>query len=77
MRPPTMPSRRLDDRIREICAQLTAVGRDPTSTDEQVQLLLQHLMTAIHQKMERLRIIANNKLLQGVDADKSERRLDR
>jgi hypothetical protein len=72
-----MHSRRLDDRIRDICAQLTAVGRDPGSTDAEVEVLLQELLRAIHHKMERLRIIARNKLLQGADADNTERRLHR
>ena len=66
-----MPTRRLDDRIREICAQISAVGRDPHSTDEEVEILLQK---AIHQKVQRVRIIATNKLLQGNDADKQDRR---
>jgi hypothetical protein len=69
-----MPSRRLDDRIREICAQIAAVGRDPRSTDQEVEILLQKLQEAIHQKVQRVRIIASNKLLQGNDADKQDRR---
>ncbi len=69
-----MPSRRLDDRIREICAQISAVGGDARSTDEEVEILLQKLLQAIHQKVERVRIIATNKLLQGNDADKQDRR---
>jgi 2',3'-cyclic-nucleotide 2'-phosphodiesterase (5'-nucleotidase family) len=69
-----MPTRRLDDRIREICAQISAVGRDPHSTDQEVEILLQKLQEAIHQKVQRVRIIASNKLLQGNDADKQDRR---
>ena len=69
-----MPTRRLDDRIREICAQISAVGRDPESSDQQVETLLQQLLEAIHQKVGRVRIIATNKLLQGNDADKQDRR---
>jgi hypothetical protein len=69
-----MPTRRLDDRIREICAQISAVGRDPDSTDQEVEILLQKLLSAIHKKVERMRIIATNKLLQGNDADKQDRR---
>ena len=69
-----MPTRRLDDRIREICAQISAVGRDPHTTDQEVEILLQKLLDAIHQKVERMRIIATNKLLQGNDADKQDRR---
>ena len=69
-----MPTRRLDDRIREICAQISAVGRDPQTTDQEVEILLQKLLDAIHQKVGRMRIIATNKLLQGNDADKQDRR---
>jgi hypothetical protein len=69
-----MPTRRLDDRIREICAQISAVGRDPHSTDKEVEILLRKLLQAIHQKVVRMRIIAGNKLLHGNDADKQDRR---
>lgn len=69
-----MPTRRLDDRIREICTQISAVGCDPHSTDQEVEILLQKLLEAIHRKVERMRIIASNKLLQGTDADKQDRR---
>lgn len=72
-----MHSRRLDDRIRDICGKVTAVGRNSASADEEVEALLQDLLRAIHHKMERLRIIARNKLLQGADADNTERRLHR
>jgi hypothetical protein len=69
-----MHTRRLDDRIREICAQISAVGRDPQTTDQEVEILLQKLLDAIHQKVGRMRIIATNKLLHGNDADKQDRR---
>lgn len=68
------PTRRLDDRIREICAQIAAAGRDPGSTDQEVETLLQKLLDAIHRKVERMRTIAVNKLLQGNDANKEDRR---
>jgi hypothetical protein len=68
-----MPTRRLDDRIREICGQISAVGRDPHSTDQEVEILLKKLQEAIHEKVQRVRIIATNKLLQGNDADKQDR----
>lgn len=69
-----IPTRRLDDRIREICARIAVAGRDPSTTDQEVEALLQKLMDAIHRKVERMRIIAVNKLLQGNDADKQDRR---
>jgi exonuclease VII large subunit len=70
-----MPTRRLDDRIRSLCAEIAAVGRDPDVTNEDVAALLQDLLKAVRQKVERVRIIAANKLLQGKDADKSDRRV--
>jgi hypothetical protein len=69
-----MPTRRLDDRIRHLCAQISEAGRDPDATDEQVEALLNDLLAAIHQKVARLRLIAANKLLQREDADKQDRR---
>ena len=69
-----MPTRRLDDRIRSLCAQIAAVARDREVSEEEVSTLLQELLTAIHQKVNRVRIIAANKLLQGKDADKQDRR---
>ena len=39
-----------------------------------MEILLQKLQEAIHQKVQRVRIIATNKLLQGNDADKQDRR---
>lgn len=68
-----MPSRRLDDRIRQLCTRIAAAGAGGSSTQE-VGLLLQELRTAIRQKVQRVRIIAANKLLHGKDADKGERR---
>ena len=69
-----MPRRRLDDRIRYLCAQIAAAARNPEITEEEVASLLRDLLAAIHQKVNRVRIIASNKLLQGKDADKQDRR---
>ncbi len=69
-----MPTRRLDDRIRQLCNQIAASGSNPAATDQDVETLLQELLKAIHQKVERLRRIAANKLLQGRDADRKDRR---
>lgn len=70
-----MPTRRLDDRIRDLCAQIAGAARDHNITDEEASALLQDLRAAIRQKVERVRIIAANKLLKGKDADKSDRRI--
>jgi hypothetical protein len=70
-----MPTRRLDDRIRQVCAAIAAAGRDPYTADGEVEYLLQDLLDAIHKKVERMRIIAANKLLQGNDANKTDRRM--
>jgi hypothetical protein len=69
-----MLARRLDDRIRHICAQIAAAGRDPLSTDKEVEALLQELLAVIHKKVERLRLIATRKLLQAEGADNQDRR---
>lgn len=70
-----MYNRRLDDRIRQICGRIAAAGRNPQTQDGEVEDLLQELLEAIHQKVQRVRIIAVNKLLQGKDADTHERRM--
>lgn len=72
-----MPERRLDDRIREICGRIAAVAHNPAVKNEEVEAILQDLRAAIHKKVERVRIIATNKLLQGQDADKVDRRINR
>lgn len=54
-----MHSRRLDDRIRHLCAQVTE------ASNGELEAILQELMGAIHEKMERLRCIAANQLLAG------------
>jgi uncharacterized coiled-coil protein SlyX len=46
-------SRRLDDRIRELCAKV-ATSKD----SEEVNLILPELQTAIHQAIQRLRLRA-------------------
>jgi len=69
-----MPTRRLDDRIRDLCAEIALAGRDPHTTYEQMEALLSDLRAAIQEKVARVRRIAANKLLQGEDADKEDRR---
>ncbi len=54
-----MPARRLDDRIRYLSTQL--VGAD----DGEIEAILQELLTAIHEKLERLRARAANRFLFG------------
>jgi hypothetical protein len=53
-----VPSRRLDDRIRELC---TAITRTP---DAEVEPLLRELQSAIREKIEAVRKIASEQLLQ-------------
>jgi hypothetical protein len=55
----SMHSRRLDDRIRYLCAQVTE------ASNGELEAILQELMGAIHEKMERLRCLAANQLLAG------------
>lgn len=62
-----MPTRRLDDRIRKLCAEIakTPTGRGPLSP--KIEATLQELLTAIHEKTERIRTLAAKKLLQTTD----------
>ena len=63
----TMPTRRLDDRIRKLCAEIakTPTGSGPISP--KVEATLQELLAAIHEKTERVRNLAARKLLQTKD----------
>ena len=54
-----MHTRRLDDRIRHLCAQVTK------ASNEEMENILQELLSAIHEKIERLRSLAANQLLVG------------
>jgi hypothetical protein len=72
-----MPTRRLDDRIRLLCAEIakTPAGSGPLSPE--VDATLQELLAAIHEKIERLRKLAARKLLKITDEnteDAKERR---
>ena len=62
-----MPKRRLDDRIRKLCAEIakTPTGSGPLSP--KVEATLQELLAAIHEKTERLRSLAAKQLLQAAD----------
>jgi len=54
-----MHSRRLDDRIRHLCALVA----EPTNSE--VDVMLRELLGAVHEKIERLRGLATNQLLGG------------
>jgi len=54
-----MHSRRLDDRIRHLCDLVTG------ATNSEVDAILQELLGAVHEKVERLRGLATNQLLGG------------
>ena len=54
-----MYSRRLDDRIRHLCAQVSE------ASNGELEAILRELLAAIHEKIERLRCIAANQLLAG------------
>lgn len=68
-----MPTRRLDDRIRELCAEIskTPTGAGPLSP--KVEATLQELKKAIHEKTERIRGLAAEKLLQTSISDQNEK----
>jgi hypothetical protein len=57
-----MHTRRLDDRIRQLCAQVTEASNDD------LESILQQLLGAIHEKIERLRSLAASQLLAGKSA---------
>jgi hypothetical protein len=52
-----MHTRRLDDRIRHLCARVTE------ASNGELEAVLQELLSAIHQKIERLRSLAAHQLL--------------
>jgi len=54
-----MPSRRLDDRIRRLSAQVSEASSD------ELAVILPKLLAAIHEKMERLRNLAASRFLGG------------
>lgn len=58
-----MPTRRLDDHIRKLCAEIakTPAGDGPLSP--KMEATLQQLLKAIHEKTERLRGLAAEQLL--------------
>jgi len=64
-----MPSRRVDDRIRHLSRQLT------DAPPEELPTILQTLLAAIHEKMERLRGLAAKRFLGGgLPAERRESR---
>jgi hypothetical protein len=69
-----MPTRRLDDRIRKLCAEIaqTPTGSGPLSP--KVEATLQELLQAIHEKTERIRSLAAKQLLKTPDKPPKERR---
>lgn len=71
LRPPNyfMHARRVDDRIRSLSSQLV------DAPAEDLGSILEGLLAAIHEKMERLRGLATNRLLGG--RHPSERRTTR
>jgi hypothetical protein len=52
-----MPTRRLDDRIRRLCARV------PAAPNEELESILQDLLGAVHEKIERLRDLTTDQLL--------------
>jgi hypothetical protein len=54
-----MPLRRVDDRIRRLSDELIE------APEERLETILEKLLAAIHEKLERLRGLATNRLLGG------------
>ena len=59
-----MLQRRLDDRIRQLCTQIAS------ASNVEMEEVLQRLLGAIHEKVERLRALAVNQLLVGKTYEK-------
>jgi len=72
-----MPKRRLDDRIRELCDKAGAAANGPQPDDGQLESILQQLLGAIHEKVERIRTLAAKKLLQPADIEEGNPQKDR
>jgi hypothetical protein len=62
-----VPQRRIDDRIRQLCAKVIA------ASNSDVEPALQELLALVHQKAERLKTRAGKLLLRGEHLD-AERR---
>lgn len=55
----SVPQRRLDDRLRELCA----IAR--TASDGDLEAVMQELLAVVHRKSERLRTRAAKLMLKG------------
>jgi hypothetical protein len=73
-----MLKRRLDDRIREFCTQVSASPTEHAGRTSEIDAPLQGLLDAIHEKVIRLRTLAAQKLLagNGLGEAQKERRID-
>jgi hypothetical protein len=73
-----MLKRRLDDRIRDLCTQVRTGTTDGEGRSAEVDATLQELLDAIHEKVQRLRALAAQKLLAGTVQKeiREERRAD-
>jgi hypothetical protein len=58
-----MPTRRLDDRIRQLCARATSAAQNEDVTQAEIENILQDLLAAVQEKVARLRQLATQKLL--------------
>jgi len=63
-----VPRRRLDDRLREICAKLR------TASNGELEDSLQELLALIHRKAERLKARGGRLLLQGEQLEPERRK---
>ena len=63
-----VPRRRLDDRLREICAKLR------TASNDELEDSLQELLALIHRKAERLKARGGRVLLQGEQLEPERRK---
>jgi hypothetical protein len=59
-----MYTRRLDDRIRCLCVQVTEASNTEASNQE-LEAILQELLSALHEKIDRLRGLAASQFMGG------------
>jgi hypothetical protein len=72
-----MPTRRLDDRIRELCAKAGEAADVQHPDHGHLETILQQLLGAIHEKVERIRVLAAKKLLPPADPEEETPQKDR
>lgn len=69
-----MPTRRLDDHIRKLCAEIAKAPTGSGPLSPEMEATLEELLKAIHEKTERIRSLAAKQLLQTADPNEKPRK---